>query len=590
MRDVIVIGAGGCGAVVAKELAARGLDVLMLEAGARAARPRSEWSHFEADANDPLSGFFRWGPADRSKPAWLRDVAQNMQIQQVAGVGGTTKHFFGNSPRAPAGVFAEYDGADRSAYDTGHVFPFPYAELRAYYEWVEETLPVHVAPMGLKEKLFLEAAQRSGLPLLTGRDLTGPCYRPQPNAILPPGGTAGKTSDPALLRHPQAKGCTFCGHCIQGCMEPIGAPRNLAAKRSVDNSYIPMALTADAWAPGGRAVTLVSDAFATRINVGLSLGRPCARGVTWRVGATGAICSEDARVVVLAGGCVENPRLWRNSGLPNPNGWVGRGLTDHHLDVLVGITPSLTRNSHGPASAARIDHPGRGAIQNVGLPPSTLAGLCGLSDSGMAGLYNDSGRAREGADTIGRLVGRRMTDTLANLDRLLTVAVLTDDDVEADNHVTLSLTVPPDAHGLVPRVVLDSRARSRRTQDNRRFLVQQAVALLRTAGATRVHRLDIPPLLIHLQSTMRMGTDEATSVIDAGGEARAVGSLFVADTSALANGVGGVNPTLTAQALATRTAEQIFKRCFGGDGWVAHEAPVSSIDPRVTGAVVARGI
>ncbi len=34
MRDIIVIGSGAGGAVVAKELAARGLDVLVLEAGA----------------------------------------------------------------------------------------------------------------------------------------------------------------------------------------------------------------------------------------------------------------------------------------------------------------------------------------------------------------------------------------------------------------------------------------------------------------------------------------------------------------------------------------------------------------------------
>ena len=38
MRDVIVVGAGGGGAVVAKELAQRGLDVLLLEAGPR-------WAH-----------------------------------------------------------------------------------------------------------------------------------------------------------------------------------------------------------------------------------------------------------------------------------------------------------------------------------------------------------------------------------------------------------------------------------------------------------------------------------------------------------------------------------------------------------------
>jgi len=70
MRDVIVIGAGGGGPVVAKELAARGLSVLLLEAGARHADPRGEWTHFENDANNPLTGFLRFGPADL--PALLR--------------------------------------------------------------------------------------------------------------------------------------------------------------------------------------------------------------------------------------------------------------------------------------------------------------------------------------------------------------------------------------------------------------------------------------------------------------------------------------------------------------------------------------
>ena len=62
--------------------------------------------------------------------------------------------------------------------------------------------------------------------------------------------------------------------------------------------------------------------------------------------------------------------------------------------------------------------------------------------------------------------------------------------------------------------------------------------------------------------------------------------LFIADNSALANAIGGPNPTLTTQALATRTAEKIFQRYFGGDPWVEEEAPVSSIDPAVTQAVM----
>src|SRR3954452_18138644 len=61
MRDAIVIGAGGGGAVIAKELAAQGLDVLVLEAGP-AANPDRDWTHFEIDQSAPGSGALRFGP------------------------------------------------------------------------------------------------------------------------------------------------------------------------------------------------------------------------------------------------------------------------------------------------------------------------------------------------------------------------------------------------------------------------------------------------------------------------------------------------------------------------------------------------
>ena len=88
---------------------------------------------------------------------------------------------------------------------------------------------------------------------------------------------------------------------------------------------------------------------------------------------------------------------------------------------------------------------------------------------------------------------------------------------------------------------------------------------------------------------MRMGLADRDSVLDENAEARAVKRLFVADNSALANALGGPNPTLTTQALATRTAERIFTHYFGGDPWIGRETPVSSIDPAVTSAVVALG-
>ena len=213
MRDVIVVGAGGGGAVIAKELAARGLDVLLLEAGPRFADPEQDWRHFESDGNNPASGYFRFGPADRTRPPWVRELAQSTLFVQLSGVGGTTNHYQGNSPRAAPGVFTDYQGTDKNNYDIDHLFPFGYRELLPYYEWVEHTLPVETAPMGLKEEIFFRGAQQLGLPVERSKDITCAAFRPQQNAILQPRGNAGRTSDPHRLVFPRAEGCTFCGHC-----------------------------------------------------------------------------------------------------------------------------------------------------------------------------------------------------------------------------------------------------------------------------------------------------------------------------------------------------------------------------------------
>ena len=542
MRDVIVVGAGGGGPVVAKELAARGLDVLLLEAGPEWHDPEKQWSHDEYVANNPATGIFRFGPGDRTQAPWARDLPQNSFIWQTAGVGGSTLHYFGNSPRAAPDALPDY------------------RELIPYYEWVEHTLPVQTAAMGTKEELFLRAATKAGLPTQTSKDISRAACRPQENAILQPHGTAGKTNKAKQLVYPRGRGCTFCGHCPQGCFLPLKAPLNLKAKRSTHVNYVPMALTADRWTHG-RAATLVPDAFAVKVSAA-----GVARNVIWRNTRTGALTTDDAKVVVLAAGPLETPRLWLNSGLPNPNDQVGRGLTDHYLDFVVGRFAHYTGHSKGPASAARADFPGYGCIEQAGAVPGLQAQ--GLTDS------LEPGR---------RVLGARLKRFLADLDRLLAIAVITDDDVLPENRVTLSTTMTPDAHGPIARVEL--RGRTARTLANREFLAARAAEILRAAGAREVVRMNWAPVLLHIHSTMRRG-----AVVDANGESLAVDRLFVADNSALPNAVGGPNPTLTTQALATRTAERIFVRYFGGDPWVGRESPVSSIDDPVTAAVLAAGL
>ena len=542
MRDVIVVGAGAGGPVVAKELAARGLDVLMLEAGRAWEDPEREWSHDENVANNPATGIFRFGPGDRTQAPWARDLPQNCFVWQTAGVGGSTLHYFGNSPRAMPDALPGY------------------ADLIPYYEWVEHTLPVQTAAMGTKEELFLRAATKLGLPTQTAKDISRAACRPQENAILQPHGTAGRTRIAKQLVYPRAKGCTFCGHCPQGCFLPLKAPLNLKAKRSTHVSYVPMALTADRWTRG-RALTLVPDAFAVKVGADGD-----ARSVTWRNTRTGTLSTDEAKVVVLAAGAIETPRLWLNSGLPNPDDQVGRGLTDHYLDFVVGRLPRYTGSSKGPTSAARADFPGYGCIEQAGVAPGLQAQ--GLTDSNEPRL---------------RLHGPRLRRFLSDVDRLIAVAVITADDVSPRNRVTLSTAVSPDAHGPIARVELRERTAS--TLERREYLAGRAVQLVRAAGAREVVRMNWAPVLLHIHTTMRMG-----AVVNGDCESLAVERIFVADNSALPNSLGGPNPTLTTQALATRTAERIFVRYFGGDAWVGRESPVSSIDDTVTRAVLAAGL
>ncbi len=323
--DVIIIGAGGGGPVAAKELAEQGLRILHLEAGPHHSDLEHTWTHSESEAANVISGRFRWGPSDRSRPPWVRRVVGPGLITQVAGVGGTTLHYYANSPRAyPLAV------------ERGE-WPMSYDELIPYYERVETLLPAIRDPrLPTKDAWLLYGASRSGLPELRGRDVTSDGWRPQYNAVLPPG-IRGKGT-----------GCNQCGHCWEGCMHPHETPLVLKAKRATNVSYVPLALQHAGY-------QLVPDAFVTRILSRAEGGGLVADGVEWRGVLDGAAYAATAEVVVLAGGCIESPRLWLNSGLPNTSDAVGRYLTIHWYDFVVGTFDHAIHPHVGQNSQSRIE-------------------------------------------------------------------------------------------------------------------------------------------------------------------------------------------------------------------------------------------
>jgi choline dehydrogenase-like flavoprotein len=190
-------------------------------------------------------------------------------------------------------------------------------------------------------------------------------------------------------------------------------------------------------------------------------------------------------------------------------------------------------------------------LQTVGTTPGVGAILgFGASASGFT-FQNDTANAPW--DTVGRLAGPELKRLLADYRRMLQVLVVSDDRPHRRNGVTVTPGLA-DEHGPIPVVNYEPSEGDKQRRDE---LATIAAEILREAGATHVHRSDSPPTALHVHSTMRMG-----KVLDEGCEAYDVERLFVADHSALPNGVGGANPTNTGQALAARTADKILDRYF----------------------------
>lgn len=562
--DVIVIGAGGGGAVAARELGELGIKVLVLEAGAwygnsKWPKPNSSpggtgssnpddlsidilkecFTDLEDDMNDFATGKFRWGPADRNKSTWVRNIVNGGFTWQNAGVGGSTLHYFANCPRAfPQSV--------------NNIWPITYEELIPYYERVEQTLPVRQAPVTAKEELFFYGARKAGYQALNTPDLTEPGYRSQPNAILRPN---PQINDPDFdFNTNNSVGCTLRGHCVNGCH--IGPTVEGVAKRSTFASYIPRGLRTG-------NVEVRPNTFVIKILTEEDTVEGLRTvGVRYRNTWTGEIGELRSKVVVMAAGGIETPRLWLNSELPD-NEWVGRGLLNHWFDNVSAIfdekvlmdTLGVTAIQPfvGQNAAARLDYPGLGVVEIYGMGPGLYSSLVyGTSEQGYHFL--NKANAEVPWDIEGRVVGEQLKEFMREYPRTLSALIFTDDDVNQNNRVSLDKEIK-DENGYIPLIYYQPSENDKRKRDR---LAVIASEIYRNAGARTIIRSNWPTgIFIHITSTMRIGY-----VTDTNCEAYQVKRLYIADNSVLYNGIGGPNPTLTTQALATRTSEKIAEKYF----------------------------
>ena len=133
----------------------------------------------------------------------------------------------------------------------------------------------------------------------------------------------------------------------------------------------------------------------------------------------------------------------------------------------------------------------------------------------------------------------------------------TEDLPDPDNRVTLHPTLT-DSDGIpAPKLTYSLAPVAEQTIAHG---IINATRLMETAGAREVVPL---PLIngagFHLLGTARMGSDPASSVVDADCRAHDVDNLFIVDGSVFAT-CGAVNPTSTIMAIALRAADRMLGR------------------------------
>jgi choline dehydrogenase-like flavoprotein len=251
-----------------------------------------------------------------------------------------------------------------------------------------------------------------------------------------------------------------------------------------------------------------------------------------------------ARHFVLAANAIQSAALLLRSvdhlhpeGIGNHNDLVGRGLCMKQSEYV-------TAYRRGPAPA--LPPPRQGAGPG---PYSTVA----ITD------YYVSDDAPGG---LGGLITEAKNEALFPLrddEQILRLECLVPDEPRLANRVTLGRGL--DAQGL-PDIVLEYAA-SPRDLARLEWLCERAEDVLRAAGGTLLRRQ--PSLCAmgstHLHGTCRSGEDARTSVTNASGRLHSVENVSVADGGLLPF-PGGVNPTLTIQAVALRTAMRLLREEF----------------------------
>ncbi|MDH3420892.1 MAG: GMC family oxidoreductase [Gammaproteobacteria bacterium] len=566
--DVVIVGAGAAGGIIAAELAKAGMQVIALERG-----PRLKTSDFAGQ--DELRFFQRQDtrPDIKRQPVtWRRNTnASATPLGTLAygnQAGGGTVHYGAVSWRMHEDDFRARSQTierygERAIPEDSSIadWPLSYADLEPFYDRAEYDLGVSGKAGNLQGTLVgggnvFEAPRRREYPL-------PPLLVEQPGIAFDEAtrelGYHPFSTPRAILSEPYQgrPGCTYCGFCQGfGC--------HMGAKSSILVTKLPEADETGNF-------KLVTGAMTYHVDTDDS-GR--ATGVSYYL-PDGSDNNVEADLVILAPFIYDNTRLLLLSrtaqfpdGLANSSGHVGKHVMAHmmarllvtfddrHMNVYMG--PSAQKHTIDDFNADNFDHSDVGFIRGsqISIGTENLQG----GPISASTITPPPGTPRWGA---------AYRDFIADAyTRHASMVAQTENLPYADQTIDLDPDVK-DAWGLpAPRMTYDWRRPDEVARVE--YMLQKMEEIGWAMGASQVWRQPLSPGRpgAHHEGGTRMGSDPANSVVNRYGQTWDIPNLFVVGSSTFPT-MSGFNPTLTIQALAYMTADAIVNRYRNNPGPLA---------------------
>lgn len=509
----VIVGSGAGGGTLGTQLALKGIDTVILEAGSRHETwdfIQDEWPSFSQLAwtdKRMTTGDWRVAKDFPNLPAWI-----------VKAVGGSTVHWAGASLR-----FQEHEFRTKTHY--GDIaganlldWPIDLAEMEPWYTMAEDRMGVTTT---------------HGIPGLPGNNN----YKVLEAGAKKLGYKEVSTGRMAINSQPRDDrgACLQMGFCFQGC--------KAGAKWSTLISEIPK----------GEATGKLEVRADCQV---LHIEHDEAGKVTGVVYADkdGKEQRQKARGIAVAGNSIESPRLLLNSrssmfpdGLANSSGQIGKNYMRHTTGSVYAIFDKPVHMYRGTTMAgivrdeARHD-PSRGFAGGYEL--ETLS----LGIPFLAAFLNPGGWGRQFAADI---------DQYKNMAGLWIVG---EDMPREENRVTLD-PAEKDKFGMPIASVNFNDHENDTAMRNHAY--KQGAAIYDAVGAIRT--IETPPYpSTHNLGTNRMSEKAADGVVNRYGQTHDIANLFVSDGSQFTTGAAE-NPTLTIVALALRQADHIAARMGKGE-------------------------